>query len=169
MIFSTPTPLWIELSCRRELDFHFFSVLQKVSKIRPKKGSKMVPKWTPNRENWCQQIACVFHRVWRWVLRGAPENSWGLKSTKPVPKSGQLVPKPAQPVPKAAQLVPKAAQLVPKAAQLVAKSANLIGLRKVSRPKVCPIFKTPDQPPKRPGMLSKWASPSPPRCSWFFL
>ena len=86
-------------------------------------------------------------------MRGAPESSWGLKPTKPVPKSGQLVPKPAQPVPKAAQLVPKAAQLVPKAAQLVAKSANLIGLRKVSRPKVCPIFKTPDQPPKRPGML----------------
>ena len=77
----------------------------------------------------------------------------GLKSAKPIPKSGQLVPKPAQPVPKAAQLVLKAAQLVPKAAQLVAKSANLIGLRKVSRPKVCPIFKTPDQPPKRPGML----------------
>jgi hypothetical protein len=23
MIFSTPTPLWIELSCGRELDFHF--------------------------------------------------------------------------------------------------------------------------------------------------
>ena len=23
MIFSPPTPLWIELSCRRELDFHF--------------------------------------------------------------------------------------------------------------------------------------------------
>ena len=122
--------------------------------MRHKKGSKMVPKWTPNRENWCQQIACVFHRVWRWVLRGAPESSRGLKPTKPVPKSGQLVPKPAQPVPKAAQLVPKAAQLVPKAAQLVAKSANLIGLRTVSRPKVGPIFKTPDQPPKRPGMLS---------------
>ena len=105
-------------------------------------GAKMAPK----SKKMCQQIVCFFLRVWRWVLRGAPENSWGLKPTKPVPKSGQLVPEPAQ-------LVPKAAQLVPKAAQLVAKSANLIGLRKVSRPKVCPIFKTPDQPPKRPGML----------------
>ena len=79
-------------------------------------------------------------------LEGCAGEFLGPKSTKPVPKSGQLVPKPTQPV-------PKAAQLVPKAAQLVAKSANLIGLRTVSSPKVGPIFKTPDQPPKRPGML----------------
>ena len=90
-------------------------------------------------------------------MRSGPESSWGLKSTKLVPKLGPLVPKPAQPVPKtaqpvpkAAQLVPTAAQLLPKTAQLVPKSANLISLRTVSRPKVGPILKTPDQPPQRP-------------------
>ena len=68
MIFSTPTPLWIELSCRRELDFHFlircvFGTLldlilemfweakwrPKPSKSHLKKTSKKwCPKWAQN-------------------------------------------------------------------------------------------------------------------------
>ena len=68
MIFSTPTPLWIELSCRRELDFHFlircvFGTLlglilevfweakwrPKPSKSHLKKTSKKrCPKWPKN-------------------------------------------------------------------------------------------------------------------------
>ena len=48
MIFEGPGTLKIELSSRRELNFHFFTCLQFWSQNGFQNGSKMEPKWLPN-------------------------------------------------------------------------------------------------------------------------
>ena len=111
-------------------------------------GAKMDPK---SKKLVSANCMCFSPRL-EMGLEGCAEEFLG-------PKIDQAGPKVGPAGPKAGPTSPKVGPTVPKGGQTGATSANLIGLRKVSRPKVCPIFETPDQPPKRPGMLSPRSPP----------